>query len=65
MIYYVDIDETICVSPESRDYSLAIPIKENIEKINNLYEEHTIIYWIAKGNGYGNDLSKVKKKKFK
>ena len=29
MIIYVDIDETICTSPESRDYALAEPIKEN------------------------------------
>ena len=38
MIIYVDIDETICMSPESRDYSRAIPIMKNIEKINQLYD---------------------------
>ena len=64
MIYYVDIDETICVSPESRDYSLAAPIKENIEKINKLYEENTIIYWTARGTGSGIDWSEITKKQF-
>ena len=50
MVIYVDIDETICVSPESRDYSLATPIKENIEKINKLYDSgDTIVYWTARG----------------
>ena len=65
MIYYVDIDETICTSPENRDYSLAVPIKENIEKINKLYNEHTIIYWTARGTGSGIDWSEVTKKQFK
>ena len=52
MIIYVDIDETICVSPEDRDYSKAIPIQKNIEKINNLYYNgHTIVYWTARGTG--------------
>jgi hydroxymethylpyrimidine pyrophosphatase-like HAD family hydrolase len=55
MIYYVDIDETICVhnhtnKNEERDYSAAQPLKENIEKINQLYDDgHTIIYWTARG----------------
>ena len=65
MIYYVDIDETICTSPENRDYSLAVPIKENIEKINKLYNEHTIIYWTARGTGSGIDWSEITKKQFK
>ena len=38
MVIYVDIDETICNTEESknnaRDYSFSEPIKENIEKIN-------------------------------
>ena len=34
MVIYIDIDETICESPEDRNYSLAIPVKENIEKVN-------------------------------
>ena len=54
MIIYVDIDETICSSPEDRNYSMASPIVENIKKINKLYDEgNTIVYWTARGTGSG------------
>ena len=54
MIIYVDIDETICNTPEDRNYAKSIPIVENIEKINKLYDEgNTIIYWTARGSGSG------------
>ena len=63
MVIYVDIDETICMTPESRDQSLATPIVENINKINNLYDEgHEIVYWTARGGTTGidwNDLTRV------
>ena len=50
-IIYVDIDETICVSPLSRKYVDAVPIKENIEKINKLYDSgNTIVYWTSRGS---------------
>jgi hypothetical protein len=66
MIIYVDIDETICKTPESRDYSLAIPIQKNINKINNLYDNgHTIIYWTARGTGSGIDWRSVTENQFK
>lgn len=49
MIYYVDIDETICTQGHS-DYRKAKPIQKAIDKINKLYDEdHTIIYWTARG----------------
>ena len=65
MIIYVDIDETICMSPESRDYSRAVPIMKNIEKINELYDSgNTIIYWTARGTGSGIDWRKVTEKQF-
>ena len=38
MIIFVDIDETICESPESREYSEAKPIQENIKKINDIFD---------------------------
>ena len=44
-LIYVDIDETICNREASsdfgvvHDYTKAQPIKENIEKINKLYDE--------------------------
>jgi hypothetical protein len=50
-VIYVDIDETICETPNPRIYENANPIVENIEKINKLYDEgNTIVYWTARGS---------------
>lgn len=51
MIYFVDIDKTICDTPETWDnYQACKPIYENIEKINKLWKDgHTIVYWTARG----------------
>ena len=70
MIIYIDIDETICNTNGdkhvARDYSLATPIRENIEKANKLYEDgHTIIYWTARGSQTGLDWTKLTKKQIK
>lgn len=66
MIIYVDIDETICISPEDRDYSKANPITENIEKINQLHDTgNTVVYWTARGTGSGIDWREVTEKQFK
>ena len=60
MIVYVDIDETICNTPVSRDYSESTPIKENIDKINKMFADgHTIVYWTARGSATGKDHSKI------
>jgi len=65
MIIYVDIDETICISPEDRDYSKAEPIRERILKINKLYKEgNTIVYWTARGTGSGIDWREVTELQF-
>jgi len=65
MIIYVDIDETICKSPKSRDYSLAEPMMERIEKINNLYDSgNKIVYWTARGTGSGIDWRSVTEEQF-
>ena len=65
MIIYVDIDETICISPENRDYSQANPIVQNIEKINQLHDAgNTIVYWTARGTGSGIDWREVTEKQF-
>ena len=62
MIIYVDIDETICFTPNSRDYSLAEPYLDKIQKINNLYDQgHEIIYWTARGRVTKIDWYKVTK----
>ena len=50
---YVDIDETICFydGVERLGYKNAIPHKENIQKINKLYENGNIItYYTARGS---------------
>ena len=54
MLIYVDIDNTICYYNEnnekSKDYSKALPYKERIQKINNLYNSgNKIVYWTARG----------------
>ncbi|HIJ11532.1 TPA: hypothetical protein HA278_05740 [Candidatus Woesearchaeota archaeon] len=66
MVLYVDIDETICQSPDDRDYNYADPIKENITKINKLYDEgNTIIYWTARGTVTGINWRKTTEEQFK
>jgi hypothetical protein len=50
-VIYVDVDETICTTPASRKYEDAVPIYDNISKINRLYDAgHTIVYWTARGS---------------
>lgn len=62
MKIYVDIDETICAYEGERRYDLAVPILENIKKINILYEEgHEITYWTARGTVTGIDWFDVTK----
>ena len=55
MKIYVDIDNTICKTL-GLDYENAKPIKKNIDKINNLYNQgNEIIYWTARGSVSKND----------
>jgi CMP-N,N'-diacetyllegionaminic acid synthase len=56
---WVDIDETICYYEGERKYNLAIPIAENIAKINKLYDsgEWIVIYWTARGSTSGIDYT--------
>jgi hypothetical protein len=50
MNIFVDIDNTICITNEQKNYPLSKPIFVNIAKINKLYEEgHLITYWTARG----------------
>ena len=51
MNIYVDIDETICFYKSEREYNLAVPDYESINKINKLYDKgNTITYWTARGS---------------
>ena len=65
MIFYVDIDDTICSHSEDLDYSRATPRPERILKINHLYDQgNTIVYWTARGTGSGIDWREVTEKQF-
>ena len=65
MIYYVDIDGTICCNTQGK-YHEAIPYNSRIEKINKLYDEdHTIVYWTARGSSTGIDWTELTKKQLK
>jgi hypothetical protein len=55
MTYYIDIDNTICLTINS-DYESSQPILHRIEKINKLYESgNEIIYWTARGAKSGKE----------
>lgn len=65
MVIYIDIDETICHSPDKPDYTTSTPIMANIAKANKLYDEgNLIIYWTARGTATGIDWTDVTKKQF-
>lgn len=61
MKYIVDIDQTICHTPNIdgvNRYDLARPIPARITTINQLYEAgHHITYWTARGSSTGTDWS--------
>ena len=65
MKIYVDIDNTIC-NTTNMDYENSTPIFENIEKVNSLFENNTIVMWTARGTLSNNNyfeltLSQLKK----
>lgn len=65
MVIYIDIDETICNSPNKPDYTHSNPIIENISKANKLYDDgHTIVYWTARGTTTGIDWRKITEQQF-
>jgi len=62
MIYYVDIDGTICTSTKG-DYEKAEPFLNNIDTINKLYEEgNEVVYWTARGSTTGIDWTELTSK---
>ena len=66
MILFVDIDETICISPPCRDYTKAVPIKKNIKKINKMYDNgDRVVYWTARGTGSGINWRTITELQFK
>jgi uncharacterized HAD superfamily protein len=55
MKYVIDIDGTICDQQRSGEYDRAKPYKDRIEKINELYNDNTIIYYTARGSATNKD----------
>ena len=56
MIYYIDIDGTICDQEIGRPYNLSQPFEERIAHFNDLYEKgHEIHYYTARGAQSGID----------
>ena len=65
-IIYIDVDETICNTPEDRDYTKSSPIKENIIKANLLYDQdNKVVYWTARGTVTGIDWREVTENQLK
>ena len=55
MIYYVDIDNTICHT-KGNDYRNATPYPVVIAMINELFEQgEKVVYWTARGGTSGTD----------
>lgn len=62
--YVIDIDGTICT--QCQDYAQAEPIKENIAKFNQLYNEgNIIVYFTARGTETGIDWEETTLNQFK
>jgi glycerol-3-phosphate cytidylyltransferase len=54
--YCFDLDETLCLTPASRDYSKAVPIWPMINDVNMMYEEgHEIWIFTTRGSTSGID----------
>lgn len=66
MKIYIDIDNTICNSPDTMDYTKSTPIQKNIDKANKLYDDgHEITYWTARGMISGLNWRKLTRKQLK
>ena len=53
MKYFVDLDNTLCITKNS-EYNESEPIVERIEELNRLKEAgHTVVIWTARGSKSG------------
>ncbi len=65
MDIYIDVDNTICHT-EGTDYPNAKPIRQNINRFNELFEKgNTIIYWTARGMKSGINWRELTERQFK
>lgn len=60
----VDIDNTICVT-EGSDYVNAKPIKNRIDRVNELSKDNIIIYYTSRGYVSRIDYSKITERQLK
>jgi glycerol-3-phosphate cytidylyltransferase len=66
MKYCFDLDETICLTPSSRNYMEAVPYLKVINKINSLYDEgHDITIFTARGGTSKIDYTDLNKSQLK
>ena len=66
MIYIFDIDGTICTLVKNAEYQKAKPLKERIEKVNELFKNgHTIKLFTARGSSTGIDWTNKTKEQLK
>lgn len=62
MIYYCDIDNTICYTNGS-DYENSVPRTKRIEYMNSLFQQgHEVHYWTARGGMSGIDHTALTQK---
>jgi CMP-N,N'-diacetyllegionaminic acid synthase len=58
--YVVDIDGVVATPVPRLRYDYALPILENIQKLNRLYDAgHEIVYFTARGYETGEDWREV------
>lgn len=63
MRYYFDMDETLCLTPASRAYDLAVPILKMIEKVNQLHDDgNEITIYTSRGGTSGVDYKPLSMK---
>lgn len=60
---FFDLDETLCKTPEDRDYSKATPYQDRIGVVNRLYDRgYHITVYTARGSLSGVDYTELTKK---
>ena len=65
MIYYCDIDNTICTTIGS-NYKDSTPLRGRIQYMNDLYDTgHEVHYWTARGGHSGTDWLKFTEEQLK
>jgi len=67
MKIYIDCDDTLChYNGVERKYVNAIPIQQNIDKVNTLYDSgHEITIWTARGSVTKIDYEELTKEQLK